>query len=81
MYPYPYRALAKNRQPDTPFTWMCDIQEMAGLDFGLSYKSDKKCHAFCHYIVQVKRKKLMQKYEESSFASLVLDDATDSYVT
>ena len=73
-------ALAKNRQPYTSFMWMCDMQEMSGLDLGLSYRSDKNCHEFCHYMAEVERKKLMQKYKESSFTSLVLDDANNSSV-
>lgn len=59
----------------------CDMEDMMGLDLGTSYRSDKQCREFYHFIADVEQKKMAKTVKHSSFVSIVVDGATDSSVT
>ena len=74
-------SLAKKGKPYTDFSWFCETIDKIGTDIGQSYRTDKKCREFVHYIAEVERNKLKQRYHESDFVALVIDGSTDSSVT
>ena len=74
-------ALMKQRQSYNSFLWACSMEDRLDVDMGTSYRTDKKCREFCHFIAEVERLKLVELYQQTKFISLVVDGSTDSSVT
>jgi hypothetical protein len=43
-------ALIKKRHPFTDFIWMCELDEIKGVDIGETYRNEKQVVNFAHYI-------------------------------
>jgi hypothetical protein len=43
-------ALIKKRRPFTDFIWMCELDEIKGVDIGETYRNEKQVVNSAHYI-------------------------------
>lgn len=73
-------VLTKRNRPFTDFEWMCELDEIKGLNIGPNYRSDKKCREFTDAIGEVERQLLEDRLKSAKFLSVICDEATDSAV-
>ncbi|KAJ8049651.1 hypothetical protein HOLleu_02489 [Holothuria leucospilota] len=73
-------ALAKRHRPFTDFVWMCQLDEIKGLEIGKTYRTDKKCREFVEAIGEVERSTLESRMKDAKFFSIICDEATDSAI-
>ena len=73
-------AIAKKGRPFTGFVWMCDLDEMKGLDIGKTYRNHTQAQNFISYIAMVERNNFQQELLSVGFLSLLSDGSTDSAV-
>jgi hypothetical protein len=54
-------ALIKKRHPFTDFIWMCELDEIKGVDIGETYRNEKQVVNSAHYIIFYRTGKLRNK--------------------
>nr|XP_008114323.1 PREDICTED: E3 SUMO-protein ligase KIAA1586 [Anolis carolinensis] len=71
-------AIAKTGRPFTDLDWICQLDDMKGVDIGSIFRNDKTARIFIHFIAEVERRTLKEKLEKCKFFSLISDSVTDS---
>lgn len=71
-------AIAKSGRPFTDLDWMCELDDMKGVDTGSVFRNDKSARMFIHFIAEVERRALKEKLEKCKFFSVISDGFTDS---
>jgi hypothetical protein len=56
-------ALIKKRQPFTDFIWMCEPDEIKGVDIGETYRNEKQVVNSAHYITFYLQRRRSLKFE------------------
>ena len=75
------QALAKHMKPFRDFTWLCDLDEVKGLNLGQTYRNEKACKTFTEYIASDSRDSLKDNMKQLKFISVTSDGTTDSSIT
>ncbi|XP_060047846.1 sperm flagellar protein 2 [Erinaceus europaeus] len=73
-------ALAKTGRPLEDFIWMCNLDDMKGVDIGPVFRTNKSARTFTYFIAEVERRNLREKLEKSKFFSVISDGITDSVI-
>jgi hypothetical protein len=73
-------TLAKHCRPFADYVWLCELDEKKGIDIGPTYRTALKCRKFTDAISEVGRQNFEKSVRESSFMSIMCDEATDSAV-
>lgn len=73
-------ALIKNRRPFTDFVWLCNLDEVKGVDVGETYRNDKQVVTFSHYIAETSRQEIVKLINDAKFLSVICDGCTDTAV-
>ena len=71
-------ALVKTNKSLADYVWLCQLDEVKGLDIGKSYRSQSSAMRFVHAIASYERRKLAASLTEIPFISLTCDGSTDS---
>lgn len=71
-------GLAKQGRPYSDFSFICDLDEMKGVNIGQTYRNDKSCRQFVYYIAEETRSSIRKDVENASFLSIISDGATDT---
>ena len=76
-------AIAKAGRPFSYMEWMCELDEKKGLDVGASYRTDKKCCEFIHFIAEEQRLGLQAQLQSNNFNffSVMVEGTTDLSVS
>ena len=61
-------AIAKKGRPFTDFVWMCELDEMKGLEIGETYRNHTQARNFISYIAAVEQHKIRTEFS-SAFLS------------
>lgn len=59
------------------FVWMCQLDEVKGVNAGSTYRNDKSCSAFIRSISAVERLSTADKLNEADFLTAISDGSTD----
>ena len=73
-------AIAKKGRPFTDYVWMCDLDEMKGIDIGKTYRNHTQVRCFVAHIAAVERSHIHNQFADARFFSLLSDGSTDSAV-
>ena len=73
-------AIAKKGRPFTDFVWMCEHDEMKGIDIGNTYRNHTQARTFIGFIATVERQKIQKEFTNAKFFSILSDGSTDSAV-
>ncbi|KAK3094070.1 hypothetical protein FSP39_023772 [Pinctada imbricata] len=73
-------ALVKNNRPLSDFTWLCDLDEMKGLDLGKTYRNKGYANTFIDCIAELEFKKVCEVIERANFLCIIGDGSTDSRI-
>ncbi|XP_054543895.1 sperm flagellar protein 2 isoform X2 [Talpa occidentalis] len=73
-------AIAKTGRPLKDFIWMCNLDDMKGVDIGPVFRTNKSARTFTYFIAEVERRNLREKLEKSKFFSVISDGITDSSI-
>ena len=73
-------ALVKKNKGLTDFEWMCELDEIKGVDIGKKYRNRKKAREFVSFIASDSRQNMTQMLKESSYISMTCDGSTDSSI-
>ncbi|KAG8512669.1 Sperm flagellar protein 2, partial [Galemys pyrenaicus] len=73
-------AIAKTGRPLKDFIWMCNLDDMKGVDIGPVFRTNKSARTFTYFIAEVERRNLREKLEKSKFFSVISDGVTDSSI-
>ena len=60
------------------YAWLCQLDDIKGVDIGQSYRSDKAAMRFVGAIASNERAKLTQELEEIPFVTLTCDGSSDA---
>lgn len=66
-------ALAKTGRPLGDFIWMCELDEMKGVDIGPVFRTQKSARTFTYFIAEAERRNLREQLEKSPFFSVISD--------
>jgi hypothetical protein len=69
----------KHIVPFTDFIWMCELDEIKGVDIGETYRNEKRVINFAHYIAKTEKQKLVDQINESKYISVICDGCTDTH--
>ena len=70
-------AVAKHDKSFRDFKWICELDEVKGLDVGAKYITDKSCKEFLHYIADSQRSQSFDIIRKSTFLSFAMDGTSD----
>ena len=73
-------AICKKGRPYTDYVWICQLDQLKGVDIGTAYLNDKVAAVFMHHIAEVAREELVESVNLAPFISLICDGSTDSAV-
>ncbi|XP_013379578.1 zinc finger protein 862 [Lingula anatina] len=71
-------ALAKNRKSFLDYKWLCDLDEVKGLEPGKTYHNETACRTFTKSIASTTKQQLADVINNRSFISITSDGSTDS---
>ena len=74
-------AIAKHSRPYSDLVWMSELDEIKGVDIGMTYRNDKQAKIFINMIAEVERKHLADLVQNAKFISLISDGTTDMSIT
>ena len=60
-------AIAKKGKPFTDFAWMCDLDEMKGLDISQTYRNHTQARNFVGYIAAVEQNNIQKEFSNVNF--------------
>ena len=70
-------AIAKKGRPFTDYVWMCDLDEMKGIDIGKTYHNHTQVRCFVAHVAAVERSHIHNQFADRFF-SLLSDGSVDS---
>ncbi len=70
-------AMAKNSRPISDFVWLCEVDELKGLDIGTSYRNSNSAKEFLLAISEVERQKIECLLTKAKYATIMSDGSTD----
>lgn len=73
-------AIALSNKPYSDFKWMCQLDQIKGLDLGSTYHNDKSCRVFIKAIAMTEREKIKTEVQSSDFVSILCDGSTDAAI-
>ena len=73
-------ALVIKNRPISDFDWLCDLDDMKGLNLGQTYRNNEAAKMFIKSIAELEFQRVSSKIQESKFVCFIGDGSTDSAV-
>ena len=73
-------ALVIKNRPISDFSWLCDLDDMKGLDLGLTYRNTNAAKLFIKSIAELEFSKVSEATQDSKFVCFIGDGSTDSSI-
>lgn len=70
-------AVVLQNRPITDYLWLCALDEMKGIDLGLTYRNKESAKCFIQAISNVELKSVSNLIEQSKFICVIGDGSTD----
>ena len=74
-------AINIQARSSTDYCWLTDLDEVKGLNVGMSYRNHVQARGFASAIADIPRREIRVNLEQSKYAGVIVDGSTDSSTT